>query len=423
MANEVEEVENLPVADRNLLPADINERIEETARQNNSLMAMMDNLLEKDVDFGKVPGVKKPFLHQPGAQQLGLVFKLRPVFEIMDKTINFDKEPIFVEFDVKCKIYQREVDAFLGEGVGSCNNYEEKYKYRWKYDKQTHQKHREVYEDPLSQNNTILKMAKKRAYVDAVLTVTGASRLFTQDPDFAGSSSNDNGSSQLGDKKPENVEIWFGKHQGKKLSELPTSYLNWLKDNAKQNDLQEAAKKVLDQMQDKYSAGSQSKPKNNSNSSNSTSNNDDKGTNSKINQEQPEKTVLWFGKFEGKKLEETNSGYLKWLINNDKTDKRLKMAAKLTLDKHKSSKKEKPKKKEKREITEREAEIKELIGDDQQKKSKLFSLLVGFNAKSINSLDEEEYLILRNDLRDKDAGPTEEEQKLFDDFDKSLDEE
>ena len=29
--------------------------------------------------------------------------------------------------------------------------------------------------------NTVLKMAKKRSFIDAVLTVTGASRIFTQD--------------------------------------------------------------------------------------------------------------------------------------------------------------------------------------------------------------------------------------------------
>lgn len=419
MANEVVEAQN-NIVSRDMLPADITERVKEAARQNNALMTMMDSLLEEGTDFGRVPGVPKPFLHQPGAQQLGLVFKLRPEFEILDKTVDFDMDPTLVVYDIKCKIYQRESEAFLGEGVGSCTNYERKYKYY---------KDKTVFEDPLDRINTILKMAKKRAYVDAILNVTGASRLFTQDPDLVDGS---NGSKQLDDKKPENVEIWFGKHKGKKLSELPTSYLNWLKDNAKQNDLQEAAAKVLEQMQDKYSAGSQSKGKKNSNSSSSSNNSSDESINSKINQEHPEKTILWFGKFEGKKLEEANSGYLKWLIDNDKTNKQLKMAAKLTLDKHKSSKEERPKKKEKRETTEREAEIKELIGDDQKKKNMLFNLLSSFNAKSINSLDEEEYLILRNSLRDKDAGPTEEDLKAYDDmsmeevyedFEKTLEEE
>ena len=162
-----------------------------------------------------------------------------------------------------------------------------------------------------------------------------------------------------------------------------------------------------------------------------------KGTNSKVNSENPEKTVLWFGKFEGKKLEEVNTGYLKWLVDNAKQDD-LKQAAKLTMDRYQmtkkkeKAKKDKPKNKEKRETTEREAEIKELIGDDQKKKNMLFNLLSSFNAKSINSLDEEEYLILRNSLRDKDAGPTEEDLKAYDDmsmeevyedFEKTLEEE
>jgi hypothetical protein len=41
-------------------------------------------------------------------------------------------------------------------------------------------------EDPADQYNTVLKMAKKRAHVDATLTATAASDIFTQDvEDFA----------------------------------------------------------------------------------------------------------------------------------------------------------------------------------------------------------------------------------------------
>jgi hypothetical protein len=57
------------------------------------------------------------------------------------------------------------LDEAEAEGVGSCNNMERKFKSQ----------------DACSVANTILKMAKKRAFVDAVLSATRSSDLFTQD--------------------------------------------------------------------------------------------------------------------------------------------------------------------------------------------------------------------------------------------------
>lgn len=216
----------------NVLPPDVQQQIGIAKKQNEALMQLMGELLQEDVDYGKVPGVPKPFLHQPGAQQLGLVFKFRPEFEKVDSIIDFDQDPVFVSYEYKCRLYNKETDVFLGEGVGSCNNYERKYKY---YKDQT------VYEDPLDRQNTIVKMAKKRAYVDATLNVTGASRLFTQDEDLY--DYNTPNASQSGE--PVDVKMPFGKHKGKRLGDLPEDYLKWVADKAENADLKAAAKKVL----------------------------------------------------------------------------------------------------------------------------------------------------------------------------------
>ena len=84
----------------------------------------------------------------------------------------------------------------MGSGVGECSSNEEKYKWRKaisqkEYDATPEDKRRIkfTYNDEIKQirtnvadtANTVLKMAKKRALVDAVLTVTGASDMFTQD--------------------------------------------------------------------------------------------------------------------------------------------------------------------------------------------------------------------------------------------------
>ena len=207
----------IEVSNNEVLPPDITERINEAKKQNEALMALMRGLLKEGVDYGTVPGVPKPFLQQPGAQQLCLIFKLRPQFEVIDCIIDFGQNPTFVSYDIKCKLYHRETDMFLGEGIGSCNNYERKYKYY---------KDGTTFKDPLDRKNTIAKMAKKRAYVDATLNVTGASRLFTQDPD--GLDDLDEQFTQGCNNDPGEYKMPFGKHKGQKLKDLDNGYLIWV---------------------------------------------------------------------------------------------------------------------------------------------------------------------------------------------------
>jgi len=86
---------------------------------------------------------------------------LRSEFEIADSTRDFEKG--FFQYQVRCKLYKN--DMLITEGLGSCNTRESKY----------------IKQDPYSIDNTILKMAKKRALVDAALLVASLSDIFTQD--------------------------------------------------------------------------------------------------------------------------------------------------------------------------------------------------------------------------------------------------
>src|SRR5690606_16194008 len=75
------------------------------------------------------------------------------------------------------------------------------------------------------------KMAKKRAYVDAILNVTGASRLFTQDEDLIDPYIDIDTETPAPVKekvKPEDYIMPFGTHKNKRLSEVPDGYLKWL---------------------------------------------------------------------------------------------------------------------------------------------------------------------------------------------------
>ncbi|AZR72503.1 hypothetical protein BBF96_03360 [Anoxybacter fermentans] len=221
---------NVPAVESNILPPNLEESIKNQKLQNKALMRLMRELLEEGVDYGKVKGVKRPFLHQPGAQQLGLVFKLAPKFIKIDSIFDFEREPVFMSYEFKCELYHRETGMFLGDGVGAANNYEKKYRYL---------KDGTEVRDPLDKQNTIMKMAKKRAFVDAVLNVTGASRLFATEDDL------EEFFTDIGT-DPGKIKMPFGKHKGKRLEELDTDYLQWVIGKADKEELREAAKAVLE---------------------------------------------------------------------------------------------------------------------------------------------------------------------------------
>ena len=114
-------------------------------------------------DYGIIPGGNKPTLFKPGAEKLNAVFGLSPLVEINNRVEDWDAS--FVAYEVKVTLLNKRTQVIEAEGVGSCNSRERKYKNQ----------------DAANVANTILKMAKKRALIDATLSATRASGMFTQD--------------------------------------------------------------------------------------------------------------------------------------------------------------------------------------------------------------------------------------------------
>ncbi|MDA8110868.1 MAG: hypothetical protein M0T83_00255 [Nitrospiraceae bacterium] len=163
--------------------------------QVNRIQEVMRSVMQDGQHYGKIPGAgDKPTLLKAGAEKLIMTFRLAPETEV---------EPLFLEggigYRVKVKLLTFD-GRFVGSGVGECSSLEEKYKWRGavcdeeyeetpvdqrrikfskKYGKV--EKIKQVRTNPHDQANTILKMAKKRALVDATLTTLGASDIFTQD--------------------------------------------------------------------------------------------------------------------------------------------------------------------------------------------------------------------------------------------------
>jgi len=169
---------------------------------------VMKHVMKAGEHYGQIPGCgDKPSLLKPGAEKLAFTFRLAPRFAIE----RLDFEGGHREYIVTCDLCNINTGAFVGSGVGSCSTMEAKYRFRsedtgrpvpqdyWETrdpkilgGPQFHPRkknnawtisERIEHDNPADYYNTVLKMAKKRANVDATLTATAASDIFTQDID------------------------------------------------------------------------------------------------------------------------------------------------------------------------------------------------------------------------------------------------
>ncbi len=217
---------------------------EAVVRQVNVIQEVMKAVMKIDEHYGTIPGCQKPSLYKPGAEKLGFTFRLAPEYEV--RTINMTNG--HREYQVKCRLRHIPTGAMVGEGEGSCTTMEGKYRFRGGEKEGTGQAIPKEYwnlknagkiaeakeliggegfapgkidgkweicsigekvehDNPADYYNTCLKMAKKRAHVDAILTATAASDIFTQDVEdmpevIPGASTTQQTGTQAGNKPP-----------------------------------------------------------------------------------------------------------------------------------------------------------------------------------------------------------------------------
>jgi hypothetical protein len=175
------------------------------------IQGLMKELLHEGEHYGVIPGTEKKSLLKAGAEKLSFTFRLLPKFRIAPRDLPNNHR----EYDIVCELWH-ESGVFAGEGVGSCSTMESKYRYRNIADfedtgdsipadsKEKKAEYRKQgfgmkkingqwawvkYKDSARTENpdiadvynTVLKMAKKRALVDATITACAASDIFTQD--------------------------------------------------------------------------------------------------------------------------------------------------------------------------------------------------------------------------------------------------
>lgn len=214
--------------------------VQDVRQQINDIQHLMKEALQgpthdnpEGVHYGIVPGTKKPSLLKPGAEKIGMMFRLIPSYQIE----RLDLDNGHREYIVTCTLSHAPTGQIMGQGVGSCSSMESKYRYRgaggracpecgalackpskkefgggyyceeksggcgkkWKPTtpecktldstpaiKQENPDIADVY-------NTVSKMAQKRAHVAAILTATAASDIFTQDIEDGGATPQDDG--------------------------------------------------------------------------------------------------------------------------------------------------------------------------------------------------------------------------------------
>ena len=190
--------------------------VEEVLSQIRKVHSVMEQAMQDGQHYGVIPGTDKPTLLQPGAQKLALLFQLSTRYRIERE----EHQDGHRTYEVVCELHHP-LRGFAGEGLGVCSTLESKYRWRkagrvcpecgsdavikgraeygggWlcfrkkggcgaKYNEgdqaiEGQATGRAENQDIADAYNTCLKMAKKRAMVDAILQATAASDVFPQD--------------------------------------------------------------------------------------------------------------------------------------------------------------------------------------------------------------------------------------------------
>lgn len=180
--------------------------VNDVMAQVQKIQHVMKAVMKSGEHYGTIPGCgDKPTLLKAGAEKIGFTFRLVPRFVVE----RIDYPNGHREYNVTCELVHAQTGAFVGSGLGCCSTMEAKYRFRsevsdrpvpreyWdtrdssllggpqyhprKVSGQWFIAERVEHDNPADYYNTILKMAKKRAHIDAILTATAASDIFTQD--------------------------------------------------------------------------------------------------------------------------------------------------------------------------------------------------------------------------------------------------
>ena len=195
------------------LPRNLDAQINGAIQMRDALNKLFENLLELGKDFDRIPGTDKPTLLKPGAEILCKVFQLaQGKADVLERSEDWEKG-IF-SYIIGMPLIHIESGAQIAYGIGTANSREKKHRYR------KNEAGAQIENpDPADLQNTLVKMANKRALVDAVLKATGASRMFTQDMEDFGAMT---GQYEKASSKQINFIKTFFKSEAEGVAEIST---------------------------------------------------------------------------------------------------------------------------------------------------------------------------------------------------------
>ncbi len=213
-------------------------------RAHEEARSLIKDVLKEGRDYGTIPGTDRPTMYKAGAERLAIAFGLFPQFSILEKEIDHDRVTTWVKrrkefqgargnrsfkgwveehgesrglyrYVQVCEIVDRATGSVIGSYPGSASTMESKYIDR-----------------PRDSENTVLKMSAKRAFVGAILVVTGLSDQFSE----VGRDEEDEVPRNMGETEPEELTLeaalaipfpWKTpeKYSGKPLADLSDKML------------------------------------------------------------------------------------------------------------------------------------------------------------------------------------------------------
>jgi len=176
--------------------------VEQALQRIRQYQAVVKEELIAGIDYGPVSEKNgKAVLFKSGAKKLLSIHGLADRYEILEEIEDWERGIFY--YLVKCILQNQKTGKTVTEGLGSCNSKENKYRWRWVTEKELppevnkdvlpkkvvngqygkYNLYKIANDDIYSQVDTIQKMARERALLDAVLSACALSSVFAQDID------------------------------------------------------------------------------------------------------------------------------------------------------------------------------------------------------------------------------------------------
>ena len=177
-----EETKGTAVVETTPVALELSEQAIATVKHNIQLCEqLVKEVLEREIDWGTVPGVSQPFLWDSGAAKIMSAFNCYADYKVIDATIRTPH----IRYTIVSQLINRQSHEVIATGIGAASTKEVKHRYRWVADpekegisrKGLKQSKDGKYRIPNPETedllNTIAKMAAKRADVDAAQSLPG----------------------------------------------------------------------------------------------------------------------------------------------------------------------------------------------------------------------------------------------------------